>query len=126
MKKILVVEDDEIGIFLLKHILRHLKFKESDIIYTSNGDESIEIFKDKIDDIGLVLLDIRILGSKNGFEVLEIMRKMNKDIPIIIETAQSMYASVQKGEELGCTEYICKPFNTNEFINIIKKYIELF
>lgn len=125
MKKILIVEDDLQTIILLKEIFNKiLKIRDEYIIFSENGNKSFDIYTEKKDEIGLVLIDIVLPGEIDGYELTEKIRKIS-DVPIVIETAQALSDSVTKGYECGCTEYITKPFSLVLIKDTVKKYIEI-
>jgi DNA-binding response OmpR family regulator len=118
MMKILFVEDDMHLGALLKENLSNKGF---DVTWCKNGSKGYETFKKE--QFHLCLLDI-MLPLQDGFSLSKEIRAVNKDIPIIFLTARSMQDDKIKGFELGCDDFITKPFNTQELymrINAILK-----
>ncbi len=117
MPKILVIDDDTYMSNLLKNYLEQNKY-DADMAYTAKS--GLEKFEKKGFD--LVLCDYR-LPDKDGLYVLNEMRDINPDIPVIMITA---YADVQIAIRLikrGAVEYIVKPINQEELLHLIKKTI---
>jgi len=97
MKKILIVEDEDIIIELLE---KKLIQEGYDISIAHNGEEGLKMVKEIKPDI--VLLDI-VMPKKSGYEVMEEMSKdpeLNK-IPIIIISNSGQPVELDKAKELG-------------------------
>lgn len=115
-KVILIAEDEEVNYQYLKEILEPTGIK---IIRAYNGiDTLLEIEKNHID---LVLLDIK-MPQLNGYEVLEKLKQNNNTIPVIAQTAYAMRTDREKILKAGCTDYLSKPINAEELIQILSNY----
>jgi CheY-like chemotaxis protein len=70
------------------------------------------------------------MPAKSGWQVCKILKSQEKTkhIPIIIFTVLSVAIgdenSKRRAEEAGADGYIPKPFNTNELLSEVKKYVE--
>jgi CheY-like chemotaxis protein len=95
-------------------------FKE--IIFVNNGKDAIEICRDN-PDLDLVLMDIKI-PLINGYDATKEIRKFNKDLLIIAQTAYSMHGDREKAIEVGCNDYISKPINKIFLLEMIKKLLD--
>ena len=85
--------------------------------WAKNGREAIQFFKPgKFD---LIILDI-MLPYINGFEVAEIIRKTDLQMPILMLTAKTESADRVKGLELGADDYLTKPFHLQELLLRVK------
>ena len=71
--------------------------------------------------IDLVLMDI-LMPEMNGYEATRQIRKFNKDIIIIAQTAYALEGDKEKAIAAGCNDYIAKPTKANELKQIIIKY----
>jgi hypothetical protein len=89
--KILIAEDDEVGYIYLKTILKPLV---SEIIHCKNGTDVVEECRNN-PDINLVLMDIRMPGL-NGFEAAREIRRFNKNVHIIAQTAFALAGTKEK------------------------------
>lgn len=120
-KDILVAEDDQ---FLVKIYKAKLTKEGFDVRIALDGDEAMAEIKKKIPDI--MLLDL-IMPKKDGFEVLEEMKKDGtlKKIPVIILSNLGQEVDVHRGLELGAKDYLVKA-NTSlvQVINRIKSYLK--
>ncbi len=116
MKKILVVEDDNTIHKIIKDILK----KEYYIVISAySGTEAISIIEN--DNIDLILLDLMLPGI-NGEDIV---KKVNKTIPIIVISAKT--SSVDKAKVLldGANDYITKPFEKIELLARIKVQLRI-
>lgn len=116
-KKILVVEDNKGNQNILSSTLSDMY----EIILTENGKQALETVKEQGEEISVILLDL-FMPEMNGFEFLEIYRKdvALPRIPIIVMTSSDSVEEELKCLELGATDFIRKPYNTE----ITKKRIE--
>lgn len=118
MIKILLLEDDYLYKISIKEFLEELDFYVDDF---ENGDEALDaIFENSYD---LLLLDIRVPGM-DGFSLVEYVRKEKLDVPIIILTSLTDIADLSHGYELGCNDYIRKPFDMIELKFRIEQLIK--
>ena len=117
-KTILIAEDDDINYCLLVEML---KGTNATILWAKNGQQSIDIIK-KHPETDLILMDIR-MPEMDGYQATKKIKKMNKDIPIIVQTAFAMVDEQKKSFEAGCDEYVAKPLNTKELLSKIKTLI---
>ncbi len=122
MIKLLIIEDSEETVDLIRLILSN----ESDIkIFDTNSiKDSINLIKKDIFDI--ILLDLS-LPDGNGTYICEQVRKFPElyGKPFIIAlTADTSQESVNRNLELGCDDYIKKPFDTEELLIRLKKFIK--
>lgn len=118
MIKILLLEDDYLYKISIKEFLEELDFYVDDF---ENGDDALNaIFENSYD---LLLLDVRVPGM-DGFSLVEYVRKEKIDVPIIILTSLTDIKDLSKGYELGCNDYIRKPFDMIELKFRIEQLIK--
>ncbi|RPI64406.1 MAG: response regulator [Ignavibacteriales bacterium] len=115
--KILIAEDDKVSEMLID---RTLKTFGKEIIKARTGVEAIEACK-KNPDIDLVMMDIR-MPDMGGYDATRQIRKFNKEVVIIAQTAHGLYGDREKAIEAGCNDYIAKPINKAELLLLIQKY----
>lgn len=108
MTRLLLVEDDANLGMLLKENLNNKGF---DITWCKNGEECGKTFKK--DPFDLCIIDV-MLPLKDGFTLAKEIKLVNPTVPIIFLTARSMQDDKIKGFEIGCDDYITKPFSTQE------------
>lgn len=108
--KILIIEDEY---SLADAISETLKKEHFDVKIVTDGEKGeCEALTNIYD---LILLDIMLPG-KNGFEILNNLKKEKIDTPIIILTAKSEIYDKLNGLENGADDYITKPFHMRELI----------
>jgi len=119
MKRILVVEDNETNMYLIRFILKNKGYQ---VIEAITGEEGVELaLKEKPD---LVIMDIQLPGI-DGLETTRRIResKAGKELPIVALTSHAMVGDKEKALKAGCTGYIEKPINTETFIAQIEEYL---
>lgn len=116
MRKILLVEDNEIIAKGLKYLLEQEKF---DIKIAKNIVEAKTMIKKQKFD--LYLLDIT-LPDGDGYEICQYVKKQ-KDVPVIFLTAKDEELNVVQGLDMGADDYIIKPFRNRELISRIKSVL---
>ena len=114
MSKILIIEDNELNLKLMKDILISQNY---DVDTAADGEKGLEKAMDN--DYALILLDIQ-MPVVSGYDFLQIY---NKKTPVIVVSACAMDTEIDKAKELGCTDYISKPIQIMEFLNTVKKYV---
>lgn len=115
---ILIAEDEESSSFFLKTILNKICKR---ILFVQTGREAIKICK-KNKDIDLVLMDLK-MPDIDGIEATREIRKFNKDLIIIAQTAYIFFENKEEALMAGCDDYITKPINQNTLIKQINKHI---
>ena len=113
--KILVAEDEPM---LLKTIELKLKKEGYEVIATIDGREAISKIESERPD--LVISDI-MMPYASGLELTAILKKGEKQIPIIILSAMEQEKVVMEAFELGADDYITKPFSLNELSIRVKR-----
>jgi CheY-like chemotaxis protein len=115
---ILIAEDDSVGFLYLETILKNEGFK---LIHTINGADTVDVVRDN-PSVSLVLMDIR-MPVMDGKEATKQIRKFNKKIPIIAQTAFALSGDREDAIGAGCNDYLSKPFTHEQLIRMIRKYV---
>ena len=119
MKKVLVVEDNETNLYLVRFIIEKSGFE---VIEARDGITAVELaVKEKPD---LIIMDIQ-LPDIDGLEVVKRIRASEADgrIPIVALTSYAMPGDRERLIAAGCTGYISKPIDVKTFIEEIEKYL---
>ncbi len=111
--KILVVDDEERNLRLVKAILAPEGYE---VVLAYSGQEGLEKARESSPDI--ILLDI-MMPAMNGFEVLRILRQQS-NIPVIMLTAKKEVTSAIDSFHLGADDYVRKPFRKGELLTRIR------
>lgn len=118
--KILIIEDDP---FLLSMYVTKLEANGFDVASEENGEKGVDTIRSE--QPHLLLLDI-LLPGKDGFEILEEMKGDDsiKNIPVILLTNLGQRKDIEKGLELGASDYLIKAhFTPSEVITKIEKVL---
>ena len=106
--RVLIVEDD---LDLLNLLEEGLTMYGYAVDKASDGEEAIDMAY--IENYDIIILDIN-LPKKDGFEVLDEIRKFNQEVNIIMLTARSDIDDRVKGLDFGANDYMVKPFDLKE------------
>ncbi len=117
--KILIAEDDETSQKLIATTVKKLS---KEVIKISTGNETVEICR-KNPDIDLILMDIQ-MPDMNGYKTTRQIRRFNKQVVIIAQTAFGLSGDREKAIAAGCNDYIAKPINKTELLALIQKYFK--
>ncbi|RQD76436.1 MAG: DNA-binding response regulator [Candidatus Syntrophonatronum acetioxidans] len=113
-QKILIVDDEESILRLIKYNLEKVGFET---VTAEDGGEALEkAEKEKPD---LIILDIMMPGL-DGVEVCMRLRKEDYHLPILMLTAKDEEIDKVLGLEVGADDYITKPFSVRELIARVK------
>lgn len=116
---ILYVEDD---LFIQENTVITLSMLELKVITASNGKEGVEQFQNN-PQIDFILTDIN-MPIMNGLLMIEEIKKIRYDIPVIITTAHQEVGFLHKAIDLGVTSYIMKPIDIYKIIDALIKAVE--
>lgn len=119
-KKILVIDDTELTVNLIKEILTDAGY---DVIVANDGVKGLQMVREEKPD--LVILDV-VMPGLDGFEVCKILREdeSNNLMPILMLTSQDNEDDKLTGLELGVDDYIIKPFNHRELTSRVRNTLK--
>lgn len=117
MIKVLIVDDEEM---ICEFIEAYLNKENYKTIIANNGKDAIEIIDNQ--KIDLVILD-RMLPDISGEEICKYINN-SYDTPIIMVTSKTEDEDRIDGFNLGCDDYICKPFNPKELVLRVKALLK--
>jgi len=117
--RILIAEDDESSEILISLAL---KIFGKEVLRVRTGIDAVEVCRNN-PDIDLVLMDIK-MPQMDGYEATRQIRQFNNDVIIIAQTAYGLYGDREKAMEAGCNDYISKPLNLTNLIELIRKHIK--
>lgn len=115
---ILVVDDEE---QLCRIISQKLELEGFQAFQANDGQAAIQLMNEQ--DIDVVVLDYR-LPDMTGIDLLEIMKKQNPQIPVIMLTAYGQVEHAVKAMKLGAYDYLNKPVQLNVLKEVIDKACE--
>jgi len=119
MKKVLIIEDNEKNLYLLRFLIENLGHQ---VIDARDGKSGVNIAINEKPDV--ILMDIQ-LPVMDGYEATRQIRSKGelKDIPIIAITSYAMVGDREKTLNAGCTDYVEKPIQPETFLQKIKVYL---
>ena len=115
-QSILIVDDAKFNRDILKETLGETYH----YLEAENGNQAIQMIGEN-PGIDLMLLDIN-MPQRNGFEVLEIMKRSYclEETPVIMISSEESVGIMRKAYEMGITDYISRPFDAV----IVKKRVQ--
>jgi len=119
LKRILIVEDNELNLKLLNDILEIHGYVT---IVAATGAAAINLARQHHPD--LILLDIQ-LPDISGTEVAQHLKAdaETRETPIVAVTAFAMPGERTKILESGCDDYMSKPISVREFLELVERYM---
>lgn len=118
--KILILEDETVLALSMQEFLEDSGYEvkcyaQSDLAYDAIYEESFDLF----------LLDVKVPGEKNGFEMLETLRNDGNKTPAIFITSLTDIDDLSRGYECGACDYIRKPFDLAELKLRVEQVVKL-
>lgn len=114
---ILLVEDDEM---LRKSLVFYLQSKEFAVTAFDNGSDAISYILTNSENIDLVITDLN-LPFAGGRQVLQEVKQLAQQIPVIVLTSSGVEATELEVFELGADEFVTKPFSPPVLLKRINK-----
>ncbi len=117
--KVLIAEDEELNYIILKSFLENSKYNV-EILRATNGKKAVEIFKTS-QDFDIVFMDLK-MPVLNGFDATKQIKYINKNIPIIAQTAYTSFEEKERAKKVGCSHFLEKPFKFDILYEILNNY----
>lgn len=119
MSRILIVDDSPTETFRFKEILTKHGFE---VIEAANGADGVTMAQAELPD--LVLMDV-VMPGVNGFQATrQIARGITtKHIPIVIVSTKDQATDRVWGKRQGASDYLTKPVDEKQLIDVIKHHI---
>ncbi|HEV3471725.1 MAG TPA: response regulator [Actinomycetota bacterium] len=118
-KRILVADDDPV---ILRLIQVNLELEGYKVLTANNGEEAVATATSETPD--LVILDI-MMPRLDGYQTCEQLKANDatKDIPVVFLSAKAQQADIEKGKSYGVEEYLTKPFDPTELIEVVERLV---
>lgn len=100
-------------------LLKTILHKYCNLIRAKTGLEALALFKEN--EVDLILMDIK-MPEMTGIESLKEIRKLSKDIPVIMQSAYVFDSDMEAAKEAGASGFITKPINLKVLKNTISQY----
>lgn len=121
--RILVAEDNYINQKLIRKLLNK---KGYDTLIVDDGKKAVDLYDQNNYDV--ILMDIQ-MPVMDGYQATAYIREKEKltgdHIPIIGITAFAMESDRQRCFRIGMDDYLSKPFNRDDFYDVIEKHLNL-
>ena len=117
--KVLIVDDEQIVVDIVKNILQRAQSVE--IVVADSGEAALEIAQETA--IDCAFIDMRMPGI-NGLETMVALKKVYPNCTMVMMTGYADEDSYKKALELKVTDYIYKPFDLEEFLNTIRRNLD--
>lgn len=119
MNKSILIVDDHIKLY--KSLARNFDDAGYASVHARNGVEALELFSSQLFDV--VLLDI-MLGQDYGIELLEQLKLLHADIPIIMITGNGTIDTAVQSIKLGAFDYVTKPLQFTRLLEIVQRALQ--
>ena len=119
MSKILIVEDNEKNMKLVRDLLQ---YKGHQTLEAVNGMDGVRLAIDHVPD--LILMDIQ-LPDISGIQALALIREQDalNSVPVLAVSASVMPEEQQKIVTSGFDAFIAKPINIKQFIDSVQSFL---
>lgn len=114
VKKLLLIDDSISARYAIKGLIP--VDQGFDVFEATNGREGLALFTEVSPDI--VLLDIT-MPIMDGYDTLEAIRQLNKEVIVVILTADNQNKTAERVIQLGATSVMRKPPNRQEFAELL-------
>jgi DNA-binding response OmpR family regulator len=118
--RILILEDETILAISMQEFLEDSGYE---VLHYTNSEQAFDAIYDKPFD--LLLLDVKVAGDQNGFELLSSLRKADICTPAIFITSLTDIEDLTAGYACGGCDYIRKPFDLAELKLRVEQVIKL-
>jgi len=119
-EKILLVDDEEQNVNMLKQMLKGLGYH---VTAGTGSLKILEIFREKPENFDLIITD-QTMPAMTGIQLAQEIIKIRPDIPIILCTGFSELVTEDTAKSSGISEYVMKPVTRNEIAVIIRKVLD--
>lgn len=110
-KPTILIAEDEIALGQI--VKESLESRNFSVELAEDGEKALRIYKENKPRV--LVLDV-MMPKKDGFSVAREVRRLDKNTPIIFLTAKSQTEDLVEGFNLGCNDYLKKPFSMEELI----------
>ena len=120
MKKILVIEDEQI---IRENILKLLKAEGFDVTGAENGTQGLNAAVSNLPDV--IICDV-MMPELDGYGVLMALRSnpVTATLPFVFLTGKAERSEMRQGMELGADDYLTKPFTKAELVGAISSRLK--
>ncbi|MFH1148284.1 MAG: PAS domain S-box protein [Pseudomonadota bacterium] len=117
---ILLIDDQQIVLEVGKELLDALGYNA---ILARSGHEAVEVYKQRINEIDLVIIDM-IMPGMDGGETYDVLKRLNPGIKTILSTGYSIDGDAAEIMKQGVNAFIQKPFSMKDLANKIREVLD--
>ncbi len=117
---VLLVEDEEAVRKLAKTVL---EARGAEVLAAADGEEGIELFRRRADQIDAVVLDLT-MPKKSGRETLEELRRTKEDVPVVLTSGFDESVARQRVEGLGAAAFLQKPYDMQKLADTVMTLVK--
>ena len=118
-KRILVVEDQEDNMQILRDLLRSAGYQ---MIEAENGEDALAAAAAQRPDLILMDIQIPIIDGYEATRRIKADPQLNS-IPIIVVTSYALSGDEAKARAAGCDAYVTKPYSPRQLLAKIREYL---
>ena len=118
MYSILIVDDEPNYLVVLSELLRDEGFE---VFTAASGEEGLRVVKDV--DLDIVITDMQMPGM-DGMRLLQHIKEINKELPVLMITAEAKKENIIAAAQAGANGYIVKPFTAATLGEKLQKIFE--
>ena len=118
-KQVLICDDDPV---ILRLLQVNLELEGYDVLMAGHGEEAVALATREHPD--LVILDI-MMPKLDGYQTCERLKAddSTNGIPVVFLSAKAQQADIDRGKEFGVADYLTKPFDPNDLIEVVQRLI---
>lgn len=115
-QSILIVEDEQVTALEIQAIMQDLEYTVLEPAET--GEHCLEVMENN--DVGLVLMDIRLPGRLDGIETTREITERFGDIPVLYISAYSDTETLEEAQKTEPSGFLIKPVSENDLSNSVE------
>ena len=122
-KYIMIIDDSPTIRVSVEMVLKPLGIP---VMQAENGQNALDIIsqmKTKGEEIALCISDIN-MPVLNGIEFITEFRKNDRFTPVVVLTTEAEKDTIQKGKDAGASGWIIKPFQAEDLVNVVKRFVK--
>jgi CheY-like chemotaxis protein len=118
-KQVLICDDDPV---ILRLLQVNLELEGYDVLMAGHGEEAVALANREHPD--LVILDI-MMPKLDGYQTCERLKanESTNGIPVVFLSAKAQQTDIDRGKEFGVADYLTKPFDPNDLIEVVQRLI---
>ena len=116
---ILLVDDEQMMLDIGRDLLQTMGYR---VITARDGEEAVEVYRGRSDEIDLVLLDI-VMPKMGGGQAYDCIKSINPSVKVLLLSGYSIDGEATQILSRGCNGFIQKPFNLEQLSRSVKSVL---